>query len=134
MTTKAKAAVKAKSDELPTVVDQSIDDVATEETATVELVDEQGQPKRQCNVLLQKFTSEDIENKHPRLYERFYRTFEPMGIANDRNAVNALMDDYFEWMADAGKRIAEKQEQDRQDAIAKINALAEKMGIDLASI
>lgn len=134
-TTKAKAAVKANKvepiiaqDELSNTPEIANESPATEEGESVEA------KERRCNILLQRFTSEDLRNKNPRIFERLYKTFEPMGIQDNPDAIYDLLTDYNNWLDTVRADLEAKAKREKEDAIERLKAIAEKAGIDLASL
>jgi hypothetical protein len=98
--------------------------VTETESATPEL-------QRNKNVLLQRFTSADIAGHNPALYERLYKTFEPMGVAGNLEAITSLMTDYLEWLSSRKTALEAEAEAKKLEARQKLLALAAKAGITI---
>lgn len=97
---------------------------AVEPTETVER-------KKSVNVLLARYTPEDLYNRNPEIYERFYKTLEPMGIAGDRDELFNLLDRYLDWYGEKQKELEAQEQQKRAEAEKKVRKLAEQLGLSV---
>jgi 3'-phosphoadenosine 5'-phosphosulfate (PAPS) 3'-phosphatase len=138
--TKATTAAKAKKEseivevadiEMEITSETTIESEIVEETPEVEVVVESEAPAKIKNVLLHRFTQEDVTNKNPELMERLYKTFEPMGIHADRDQVFDLMEFYFDWYASRQEELKAEEERKRKDAMERIQKLAQQAGLEV---
>lgn len=125
MATTKSAAVKAKKEETIEVsgVDIEVDPVEVEPVTEA--------PKRR-NILLHRFTDEDLYNRNPEIYERLYKTFEPMGIAGNQEEIASLIQRYYDWYKDAQQQIEAEKKQKLAEAQEQIRKMAEKAGLKIS--
>jgi histidinol phosphatase-like PHP family hydrolase len=74
---------------------------------------------------------EHLANRDPDLFDRLYRTFQPMGIEGDLSAIASLMTDYLDWLSSRKTALEAEAEAKKLEARQKLLALAAKAGITI---